>query len=79
MVPAESGFARETLIRPARMAPPMLHLCTEAGGAITGQRFVAAHWDPAVPVAEAIARSGAPAGWPELAKSPVFPGGRPAS
>ncbi len=67
MVPRESSFPRETLIRPAAMAPPMLHLFSDAGGAITGQRFVAARWDAAMPAAEAVRRAGAPAAWPDLA------------
>jgi hypothetical protein len=66
------------LIRPERMAHPMLYLCSEAGGAVTGRRFVAAEWDPALPTAEAAARAGAPAGWPDLAQNPVWPGGKPA-
>jgi hypothetical protein len=61
------------LIRPEKMAPPMLHLASDAGGAVSGMRFVAAKWDSAV----AIAASGAPAGWPDLAQSPVWPGGGP--
>jgi hypothetical protein len=38
---------------------------------------VAAHWDPELPAAQAAAASGAPAGWPDLAKNPVWPGGGP--
>jgi hypothetical protein len=44
---------------------------------MTGVRFVAANWDYSLPVSDAIAASGAPAGWPELGKSPVWPGGGP--
>jgi NAD(P)-dependent dehydrogenase (short-subunit alcohol dehydrogenase family) len=77
MVPQQDFPDRAALVPPARMAPPMLHLCSEAGGAITGQRFVAAHWDETRPAAEAVAAAGAPIGWPDLAQSPVWPGGRP--
>ena len=77
MVPASSGIAREAMIRPERMAPPMLYLFSDAAADMTGRRFVAAHWDPSQPEAEAAAASGAPAGWPELAQSPVWPGGKP--
>ncbi len=77
MVPADSGMDRAAMIRPAAMAPPMLHLFSNAGGAINGRRFVAAQWDPAVPADQAIAASGAPAAWPDLAQNPVWPGGRP--
>jgi hypothetical protein len=40
-------------------------------------RFVAATWDSSISVADAMAASGAPAGWPDLARSPVWPGGGP--
>lgn len=78
MVPAESGYARQALIRPEQMAPPMLYLCSEAGAAITGRRFIAANWDAALSAQAAAAKSGMPIGWPELAASTaVFPGGPP--
>ena len=77
MVPDDGTMERSQLIRPEAMAPPMLYLASDAGGEVTGMRFVAAKWDPAVSIAEAIAASGAPAGWPDLAKSPVWPGGGP--
>jgi NAD(P)-dependent dehydrogenase (short-subunit alcohol dehydrogenase family) len=78
MVPPESGYDRATLIRPAQMAPPMLYLFSDRASAVTGRRFVAAQWDPSLPDDQAAYLAGAPAGWPELARSPVWPGGRPA-
>ena len=78
MVPAESGYARQSLIRPEQMAPPMLYLCSEAGAATTGRRFIAANWDAALSAETAAEKSGMPIGWPDLAKSTaVFPGGPP--
>jgi NAD(P)-dependent dehydrogenase (short-subunit alcohol dehydrogenase family) len=77
MVPDDGSMERSQLIRPEKMAPPMLHLASDAGGAITGMRFVAAKWDSAASLPDAIAASGAPAGWPDLARSPVWPGGGP--
>lgn len=77
MVPDDGTMERSQLIRPETMAPPMLYLASDAGGEISGMRFVAAKWDPSVSIADAIAASGAPAGWPDLAKSPVWPGGGP--
>ena len=77
MVPDDGSMDRRQLIRPQAMAPPMLHLASDAGGAITGMRFVAAKWEAGVPVAAALAASGAPAGWPDLARNPVWPGGGP--
>jgi NAD(P)-dependent dehydrogenase (short-subunit alcohol dehydrogenase family) len=77
MVPDDGSIERSQMIRPEKMAPPMLHLASDAGGAITGMRFVAAKWDSGVAVADAIAASAAPAGWPDLATNPVWPGGGP--
>jgi NAD(P)-dependent dehydrogenase (short-subunit alcohol dehydrogenase family) len=78
MVPAESGYDRAALIRPAQMAPPMLYLFSDKAAGVTGRRFVAAHWDPELSPEQAAFQAGAPAGWPDLARSPVWPGGRPA-
>ena len=77
MVPDDGTMERSQLIRPEKMAPPMLHLASDAGAAVTGMRFVAAKWDSSLAVADAMAASGAPAGWPELAQNPVWPGGGP--
>lgn len=77
MVPDDGSMERSQMIRPEKMAPPMLYLASDAGGAISGMRFVAAKWDSSAAVADAIAASGAPAGWPDLAKNPVWPGGGP--
>lgn len=78
MVPPQSGFKRDELIRPSVMAPPMLYLCSDHAGAITGNRYVASHWDAALPAAQAEAGCRAPIGWPDLAQNPVWPGGKPA-
>jgi NAD(P)-dependent dehydrogenase (short-subunit alcohol dehydrogenase family) len=77
MVPDDGSMERSQLIRPEKMAPPMLHLASDAGGLVTGMRFVAAKWNSSLSVTDAIAASGAPAGWPDLARSPVWPGGGP--
>lgn len=76
MIP-EGSMDRSQLIRPERMAHPMLYLFSDAAGEVTGRRFVAAHWDPALAETEAARASGAPAGWPDLARNPVWPGGGP--
>jgi NAD(P)-dependent dehydrogenase (short-subunit alcohol dehydrogenase family) len=77
MVPPGCGMDRADMIRPAQMAPPMLYLLSDAAELVTGRRFVAAHWDPTLPSQDAADRAGAPAGWPDLAQSPVWPGGKP--
>lgn len=77
MVPDQAPYKREDLIPPAKMADPIAWICGEAGDEVTGQRFVAANWDDALPSAEAARNCGAPAAWPELANNPVWPGGKP--
>jgi NAD(P)-dependent dehydrogenase (short-subunit alcohol dehydrogenase family) len=78
MVPAESGFDRKKLVAPEVMAPPILWLCSEEAEHITGNRYVAAHWNTELPPAEAERTCRAPIAWPELAQAPVWPGGKPA-
>lgn len=77
MVPQSSGLRRSDLIAPAKMSPPMLWLCSRAADGVTGNRYVAAHWDETVAREAARAASEAPIGWPALAGAPVWPGGRP--
>lgn len=77
MVPAEAPFERSDLVAPVRMLAPIVWLCAEAGPQVTGQRFIAAHWDPQASYEDAAAASGSPAAWPELAQNPVWPGGKP--
>lgn len=77
MVPASSGLNRADLIRPEKMAPPMLWLCSRAADGVTGNRYVAAHWDASADIASVRAASEAPIGWPTLAGAPVWPGGKP--
>jgi NAD(P)-dependent dehydrogenase (short-subunit alcohol dehydrogenase family) len=72
MIPPESGFDREALIAPAVMAPPIIWLCSDAAG-ITGNRYVAAYWDPAKPPEEAERQCRAPAGWPGLGPPMLAP------
>jgi NAD(P)-dependent dehydrogenase (short-subunit alcohol dehydrogenase family) len=74
MVPMESGFARDALIRPEWMAPPMLYLCSDSAAQVTGRRFIAARWDATLAPAEAAARAGAPVAWAELAGKAIEPG-----
>lgn len=66
MVPDEPGVDRKTLIPPSAMAPPTLGLLTEAGGHVTGQRFLAVDWDATLGAnpAKQTHRSMA---WPDLA------------
>ena len=77
MVPMESGFDRSTMVPPTAMVPPILWLCSEAGGAHTGHRYIAANWDAAADPVAAAEGCRAPIGWPDLAQNPVWPGGKP--
>jgi NAD(P)-dependent dehydrogenase (short-subunit alcohol dehydrogenase family) len=74
MVPVESGFARDALIRPEWMAPPMLYLFSDSAAQVTGRRFIAARWDAKLAPVAAAARAGAPVAWTELAGSAIEPG-----
>ncbi len=77
MVPQESGLDRSLMVRPSAMVPPVLWLCSGEGGAWTGHRYVAGNWDAALDPAAAAEGCRAPIGWPDLAQSPVWPGGKP--
>ena len=77
MVPREAGFDRSMMIQPSAMVPPILWLCSEAGGAHTGHRYVAANWDTGADPEVAAQACRAPIGWPDLAQNPVWPGGKP--
>jgi NAD(P)-dependent dehydrogenase (short-subunit alcohol dehydrogenase family) len=78
MVPSGSGFQRSALIAPAVMAPPIVWLCSDAADGVTGNRYVAAQWDADGPQAQVERRCRAPIAWPDLAQTPVWPGGKPA-
>jgi NAD(P)-dependent dehydrogenase (short-subunit alcohol dehydrogenase family) len=74
MVPHESGFDRERMIQPQVMAPPLAWLISDEAGDTTGRRFLAVHWDPALPPREAAEKAGAPVAWTEMATLPIEPG-----
>jgi NAD(P)-dependent dehydrogenase (short-subunit alcohol dehydrogenase family) len=73
MVPAESGFDRQRMIQPETMAPPLVWLVSDAASRVTGRRFLAVHWDPALPPAEAAENAGAPVAWTGIATMPIEP------
>jgi len=78
MVPAESGFERSALIPPSVMVAPVLWLCSEAAREITGNRYTASQWDSSQSPEQAERHCRTPIAWPDLAQSPVWPGGKPA-
>ena len=73
MIPADSGVDRAQLIPPERMVPPIVWLASPDSDGVTGMRFQAALWDPALPTAEAAGQAGAPAAWPQLGAQAIMP------
>ncbi|HKS89566.1 MAG TPA: SDR family oxidoreductase, partial [Stellaceae bacterium] len=53
MVPQESGFDRQQMIQPEVMAPPLVWLVSDAAQGVTARRFLAVHWDAALPPRQA--------------------------
>ena len=76
MVPQEAGFDRVQMIQPEVMAPPLIWLVSDAAGAVSGRRFLAVHWDPALPPAQAAEKAGAPVAWTSIATMPIEPARR---
>ena len=75
MVPTSAPFARSEMIPPAAMAPPAQWLASPASDGVTGRRFVAGLWDPALLPEQAAAAASAPIAWPELtSQGRVWPG-----
>ena len=68
LVPADSPFDRNTLIKPQVMMAPICWLMSEESNGVTGRRFVGKLWDPAKPWQDAVKAAGAPIAWPELAR-----------
>jgi NAD(P)-dependent dehydrogenase (short-subunit alcohol dehydrogenase family) len=73
MIPMEAGYAREDMIQPAVMVPPLAWLVSDDAAAVTGRRFLGVHWDPGLPPAEAAAEAGAPVAWTDIATMPIEP------
>ena len=69
---AESGWARDAMLRPSVMGPPLAWLVSDEAGDFTGQRIIAARWDNSLTGAEAAARAGRAIGWPELGADAVW-------
>jgi NAD(P)-dependent dehydrogenase (short-subunit alcohol dehydrogenase family) len=73
MIPQEAGYAREDMIQPAVMVPPLNWLVSDAAASVTGRRFLGVRWDPALPPEEAAAKAGAPVAWTDIATMPIEP------
>jgi NAD(P)-dependent dehydrogenase (short-subunit alcohol dehydrogenase family) len=73
-----AGWPRDRMLRPHIMGPPARWLVSDESGAMTGQRIVAARWDPSLPGLEAAGRAARAIGWPELAADAVWLAEKPA-
>jgi 3-oxoacyl-[acyl-carrier protein] reductase len=70
MIPLAEVPDRSTLVQPEVMAAPIRWLMSTASDGVTGRRFIAKVWDPALPPAEAAKQAGASAGWEINAPKP---------
>jgi len=77
MVPEEAGFNRADLVPPAAMVPPIVWLSSDQSAGVTGNRYIAADWNSEIDPAQAARGCEAPIAWPDLAGTPVWPGGNP--
>ena len=73
IVPDAAVADRSRLLRPEIMAPPLLWLVSDSAAGVSGRRFLAAHWDTALPPAEAAEKCGAPIAWKSIATMPIEP------
>ena len=77
MVPQGAGWERDQLVKPIMMTYPILWLCSDEAEFITGNRYIAGHWDPNQSVSENRKKTESEIAWPSLAQDPVWPGGKP--
>ena len=59
------------MLRPDIMGPPIRWLISDKAASFDGQRITAAHWDAALPPAQAAKRASRAIGWPELGADAV--------
>lgn len=67
MVPQESPYKREDLVKPAVMVAPVCWLASDDSDGVNSMRFLGRNWDPDGSDEENIKNAGAPAAWPTLA------------
>jgi NAD(P)-dependent dehydrogenase (short-subunit alcohol dehydrogenase family) len=72
LISDQSGWAREKMLRPEIMGPPISWLMSDASAGCNGQRITAARWDASLSPAEAAKRASRPIGWPELGADAVW-------
>ena len=67
-----AGWDRAKMLRPDIMGPPACWLISDDAAHYTGQRIIAARWDPELPGMQAAAKAGRAIGWPELGADAVW-------
>jgi NAD(P)-dependent dehydrogenase (short-subunit alcohol dehydrogenase family) len=72
LISDQSGWAREKMLRPEIMGPPISWLMSETSASFNGQRVTAARWDPSLSSTDAAKRASRPIGWPELGADAVW-------
>jgi NAD(P)-dependent dehydrogenase (short-subunit alcohol dehydrogenase family) len=73
MIPMEAPFARDALIQPDVMLPPVMWLVSQAADHVTGKRFLGTSWNADLAPEVAAEKAGAPIGWKDLAVLPIRP------
>ncbi|MDE2580730.1 MAG: SDR family oxidoreductase [Rhodospirillales bacterium] len=73
IIPEAEVPARDRLIRPEVMVPPLLWLISDAARDVTARRFLAVHWNRSLPPAQAADACGAPIAWTSLGVLPIEP------
>jgi len=77
MVPKESPYERNKLVRPEVMIAPACWLASNDSDGINSMRFLGRNWDPEASDADNIKSAGASAAWPDLADAAAV--GQPAT
>jgi len=67
------GLPMSSFIDPEVMGPPIIWLASAASDGVSGRRFIARLWDPALPPQEAAAIAGAPVAWGGYGTQGVHP------
>lgn len=67
MVPNESPYDRDNLVKPGVMVAPACWLASNDSDGINSMRFLGRNWDPNASDEDNIKAAGAPAAWPGLA------------
>jgi NAD(P)-dependent dehydrogenase (short-subunit alcohol dehydrogenase family) len=67
MVPNESPYDREKLVKPTAMVAPICFFASDDSDGINSMRFLGRNWDPDASDEDNIKAAGSPAAWPDLA------------